>query len=190
METYNGTYLVMLVETSAGNYKPIAHATGHSIDISRETRPTSSKSVGVAAGKEYGRYEGSGTVDALISMETNFVNLAWFRAAIVDGTKIKILSVLLDYQTSGKAPLSDSAEIVVRDAGDDGNIDDATTTIETTADNFALTSVFSTMTPEAAYFQAVITGVGEASNDGETATFSVSFESDGNIQFFATGAFA
>lgn len=190
--SYDGKYFIVMIEDpdNAGQYFPIAGAKNHSGSITRNIREVSSKSSGDSVNREYGRLSASGSVDGLVSFDTGIANLSLLREQIIEGNKIKVLEVLLDYETAGKAPLADATSIVVRDATGDDDIDSATTTIETTNDNFAMTSVFSGQTPKAFFYTAVLENVDDASADGEDPTFSFGYSSDGDLQQFSIAAFA
>ncbi len=190
MDVFNGTDFVLMVESVSGSYKPVAHASQHQLSVNRTIRPVSSKSSGDAEANEYGRYNYAVGVDGLKSYVTDIINYDWFLTAILAKTKVKILSVLLDYETAGKAPLADATAIVVRDAAGDDNIDSATTAIETTADNFAHTAVQSELTPKAQYGTCVIESVEYSAGDDDNPTFSVSLKGDGELQPFTIGAFS
>jgi len=189
MDTYNGTYLALLVETSSTNYKPLAHATNHQLAVDRANRDVSSKSTGKWTNREYARLDWNISAEGLMTFKTDASNLSWLLTQIINGTKVKVLSVLLDYQTAAKAPLSDTTAIVVRDATGDDAIDSASTSIETTDDNFAMTSVFTTDTPYAYYGEGVLANVSKVVPDGETVTFSCSIEADGALLPLTTAAF-
>ena len=190
MNTYNGTYLALLVETSSTNYKPLAHCTNHQVSTDRNLREVSSKSTGKWTNREYSRLDWNVSAEGLLTFHTDASNYAWLMSQIINGTKVKVISVLLDYETSGKAPLTDDTAIVVRDAAGDDAIDEDSTSIETTDDNFAMTSVFTDDTPMAYYGQGCLANVSKVVPDGETVTFNCSIESDGPLLPLTIGAFA
>lgn len=191
METYNGTYMVLLIETATPTeYLPIAHATAHTVSIDRETRETSSKSTGVATGREYGRYAWSVSVDGNLSFLTGVENYAALMAKIINGTKVKVISVLLDWETAAKAPMSDTVAAIVRDATGDDALDLASTDVETTDDNFAHTAVQTTDTPIAYYGSGCLTNVSKTATDGETVTFTAGIDGDLDLVPLTIGAFA
>jgi hypothetical protein len=190
MNTYNGTFLALLVETSSTNYKPLAHCTNHQLAVDRASREVSSKSTGKWTNREYVRIDWNISAEGMLTFHTDASNLSWLLTQLINGTKVKVISVLLDHVTSGKAPLTDDTAIVVRDAAGDDAIDEDSTTIETTADNFYMTSVFSDDTPYAYYGQGVLANVSKVVPDGETVTFNCTIEGDGALLPLAIGAFA
>jgi TP901-1 family phage major tail protein len=146
-----GTDLVLLVEDPlvAGNWQPIAHATTHSIEITRDAREVSSKSTGEWKNSDYGKISWSGSADALVSFDANIINYATLVQKQIASTKIKIISVLNN--TAVSTPLDDENDAYL--------IDD---------DQFVLASP--TYSGE-----AIITSVSLNAGEGENATFSLSF---------------
>lgn len=190
MDTYNGTDLILMIETTSGSYKPIAEATGHTLAIDRENRETSSKSTGQSTGREYGRYSWNVSLDALLTFKTDVANFALLVSMAIAGTKIKVISVLLDYETAGKAPMSDTVAAVVRDATGDDNLDEDSVDVETTNDNFAMTSVFASMTPWAYYGVGCLSNVQKTATDGETVSFTAAIDGDNALVPVEPEAFA
>lgn len=190
MDTYNGTYLALLVETSSTNYKPLAHCTNHQMAVDRANRDVSSKSTGKWTDREYARLDWNVSAEGLLTFKTDVAQYSWLITQIINGTKVKIISVLLDYETSGKAPLADATAKIVRDASGDDAIDEASTQIEQEDDAFAMTSVFSDMTPYAYYGQGVLANVSKVVPDGETVTFNCSVEGDGPLLPLTVAAYA
>ncbi len=187
MDVFNGTDLVLVVETSAGVYKPIAGAEQFQITVNRTIRPVSHKHTGPAEKNEYGRYNWDVSIDGLKSYLTDTVNYDWFLTAQLAKTKVKFLTGLLDYQTAGKTPLSQSAEIPIIDAGDLAVIDDLTTEIQATDNYFTTTDVIAALTPKANYGLGVIESVEMAGADDDNPTFSVSLKGDGSFKALAVG---
>jgi len=190
MEVFNGSDLILMVHDGANDYKPVAHARSHQLTVTRTIRPVSSKSSGDAEENEYGRYNWSISVEGFTSYITDIANFDFFLEKQLTKDKVDLLSVLLDYETSGKAPLDDATDYVVRDATGNDNIDSATTTIETTDDNFAMTSVISTITPKANWGEAVIETVEKTGGDDDNPTFSISFKGNGPLYRFDIAAYA
>ena len=91
-----GTDLVLMVEVTSNNWQPVAHATSHSIEITRDAREVSSKSTGEWKTSDYGKISWSGSVDALVSFDASIMNYASLVAKMIARTKIKIVSVLND----------------------------------------------------------------------------------------------
>jgi len=184
MEVFNGSDLVLVIETSAGNYKPIAGAKQFTLTVTRTIRDVSHKHVGPAQKNEYGRYNWNVSIEGLVSYYTSFVNHDWFLEQQLAKNKVKIITSLLDYQTAGKAPLAQDTALAIADSGDLAVIDADTTSIQCSDNHFATNSVISALTPKANYGQAVIESVEKTAGDDDNPTFSVSLKGDGQVFSF------
>lgn len=172
----NGTDLIMLVNDGGDTYKPVAAAMSHSIAIANKLRPTTSKSSGKAEGRDYGKHNITGSVDGLLVEDTSVINFDWLQNAARTKTKIKLISVQQDASKTG-IPLDDDTGIDVADNDDAGTIDDETDSVSTTGD------LLKVGTGLKAYYLVVCIGnVEKAGGDDENATFSMSFEADGDMQ--------
>ena len=153
--TIYGTDLVLMVETATDSWQQVAHATGHTLQLTRDTREVSSKSTGEWKNSDYAKISWSGSVDGLTSFDSGVVGLAEFMGYMINRTKIKIISVLND--ATNDTPLDDTKEDYDprSSAIADNPFEGATTYYEG---------------------EAIITDVSQTANEGETATFSMSFQ--------------
>lgn len=156
-DVVNGTDLVLMVDVSvAGDgteWQQVAHATTHSIDLTRESRGVSSKSTGEWMLERYGKISWSASLDGLILLDSGIVNYEVLVDKMIAREVIKVISVYNDIDNG--TPLEDSK-------------DDYDPTGTTVAEN-----PFKSGTP---YYEgdAVILSVNKSAGEGENATFSMS----------------
>jgi predicted secreted protein len=151
-----GTDLVLLVEVTTNNWQPVAHATTHSIEITRDAREVSSKSTGEWKVSDYGKISWSGSVDALVSFDSGLMNYATMVDKMIARTKIKIVSVLND----------PSLVLAPETVG---------TPLNDTRVNYTLVDTkFKNATPTYSG-EAIITSISVNAGEGENVSFSMSF---------------
>ena len=166
--TINGTDLLLLVETATGEWQPIAHATAHSLEITRNTRSISSKSTGDADIVEYGKYTWSGSADALMTFSSGVINYNELVDKQIDRELIKVISVINTPLGTSVADLANTVLDNPLDA-DKADYDPLATALADTADNpFKTGTTYREGT-------AIIASISMTATDGETVTFSMSF---------------
>lgn len=150
-----GSDLILMIETATDSWQQVAHATSHTLDISRDVREVSSKSTGEWMNKDYGKISWTASADALVSFDSNVINLETLLDYQIARTKIKVISVQNDF--SIETPLDD------------------TKTDYDPASGAPSDNRFVTGSP---YYEgeAVISSVSLTAGDNENATFSISLE--------------
>jgi len=145
--TINGTDLILLIENATGEWQPIAHATAHTLEVTRNTRSISSKSTGDADIMEYGKYSWSGSADALVTFSSGVINYNEYNTP-------------LGAAAAGATVIDNPLDATKAD------YDPAGTTI-----------VDNPFVGGAAYREgeAIITSISMTATDGDTVTFSLSF---------------
>ena len=187
-QTLNGTDLVLMINTGTTDYVPIAHATSHTMTITRALRSIVSKSTGPAEGRAYGKYSISISADALITQFASMENFDTLLARIIAGTKVILLGAVL---AAADTPLSDTVALTIQDATGNDQLDEASVDMETTDDEFITTTTpDATKTPHGYYLTACLASVEMTGGDSETGTMSFSAEGDGKIQMLDITAFA
>lgn len=155
-----GTDLVLLVDVSATQdgteFQQIAHATSHSIDISRDSRSIASKSSGEWDNKAYGKISWSGSCDGLVIFDSAVFNYEQLADLQIERKLVKVISVNNDFITN-MLPLDDTV----------ADYDPLSTV--------AANNPFVAGTP---YYEgdAIITSLGISAGEGDNATFTMSFE--------------
>ena len=164
IETINGTDLVLLVNTGVDAWQAVAHATAHSLEVTRNTRPVSSKTTGDVELSEYGKYTWSGSVDALMTFASGVSNYESLLDMQLVRTKVKIISVL-------NSPLPAN----IADQPLDATKLDYDPTATAVADN--------PFTDGSSYYEgtALITSLSKTATDGDTVTFSMSFSAASSL---------
>lgn len=167
--TIFGSDLILMIFDGT-EYKPLAHATSHTIDFARGSRTVSSKSTGDYTFSEYGKASWSGSADALVSFDADIVNYDTLLDLQIARTKIKIVSIAMS-----NAPMDDTGALVPIDEtlvettglaeGDAANADSAA---------FLLASAYR-------YGDAIITSVSLSAGADDNATFSISFEGSSEL---------
>lgn len=180
IETINGTDLLLLIETATGEWQPIAHATAHTLEITRNTRSISSKSTGDVDAMEYGKYTWSGSADALRTYDTGLMNYDALVDMQIGREKIKVVSVLNTALGTATADLG----ATVIDNPLDATKTDYDPASTTPADNPFKTGV------KYREGEAVITSISMTATDGETVTFSMSFSGASTLDPKTTGTVA
>lgn len=155
-EVIYGTDLLLLVEITAGNWQPFAHAQSHSLDVTRDTYQVTSKSTGEWIFNRYGKISWSGSLEGLAIYDPAVFNFEQVLDMQIARSNIKIISVLND--PANDTPLSD-----VKADYDPSS----------TAD--VIDNPFKTGTP---YYEgeAVVSNVSKTAGEGDNATFSISFD--------------
>jgi len=145
-----GTDLLLLIEDTAGKFQPVAHATSHSIELTRDSREVTSKSTGEWKLADYGKISWSASLDGLVSYDAGICNYETLAQKMISRTKVKIVSILNDI--TKETPLDDLDNLIAIN----GN-----------------TFVTGSMYWEG---QAIITSLSQSAGEGENATFSLSLE--------------
>ena len=159
LETINGTDLLLLIENgTADGWQAIAHATAHSLEITRNTRSISSKSTGDVDIVEYGKYSWSGSIDGLVTFTAGVENYNELVARQLTRQKIKIVSI-------ANSPLPANSANNPLDADIDTYDPDGLIAVNPFIDG----STYHEGT-------AIITSISRTATDGETVTFSMSFQ--------------
>jgi len=159
-DTILGSDLILMVFDGT-EYKPLAHATSHSLEVSRESRSISSKSTGDFNAADYGKYTWSGSADALVSYDTDKVSFDTLLDMQIARTKIKIVSIPL-----GTGPADDTgATTPIADAA--GLKESSPTSVEN-ASTFKLGATYR-------YGEAVLTSVSLSAGGDDSASYSISF---------------
>lgn len=159
IETINGTDLLLLIENAtADGWQAIAHATAHTLEITRKTRSISSKSTGDVDAVEYGKYTWSGSVDGLVSFSAGIENYNELVNKQLTRQKIKVISI-------ANSPLPTNSTNNPLDADIDTYDPDGLISVNPFIDG-------------STYHEgsAVITSINRTATDGETVTFSMSFQ--------------
>jgi predicted secreted protein len=150
-----GNDFILLVESEdGGGYQQIAHATSHSIDVTRASRTVASKSTGDWTFSEYGKASWSGSAEALYSADSGVYNHTYLQDLQIARKKIKIISVGLS-----DSPIGDTTS--VPDNALDPS-DGAPGAFEAGSDYYV--------------GDAVLTSVSISASEGDNVTFSISFE--------------
>jgi predicted secreted protein len=149
-----GNKLILMVKDGT-DYKPIAHATSHSIEVTRETRSIASKSVGDWNLAEHGKASWSGSADALYSVDAGIVSYDTLLDMQIDQTRLHVISVPLS-----DSPLADNVS---------GITDNDLAPSDGAPGAFAEGSHYRVG-------EAIITNVSVNADQGDNASFSISFE--------------
>jgi predicted secreted protein len=160
MGTIKGTDFIMIVSASTNTYKPAAHSTSASIDLSTGTIGTSTKSSGKFDTFIGGRGSWTASVEGLVSFDSNICNLKTMAEAQKAQSVQKIAMTLVK---DANVPLTDTSgyTMTVTSTG-------ITSTEDVLVEN-SLTF----------YGEAIITSVSISSPDNDNVTYSVSYQGTG-----------
>lgn len=152
--TIYGTDLIVMIETATDSWQQLAHATSHSVTLTRDTREVSSKSTGEWMLSDYAKISWAGSADALATFDSGVQGYNELVALMIARTKIKIISVQ-------------------NDATIETPLDDTKLDYDPTSGSLA----HNTFVEATTYYEgeAVITDISLTAAEGETATFSMSF---------------
>ena len=163
IKTLNGTDLILMIEGDvSGEFQPVAHATAHSIELTRATRGISSKSTGDWDLQEYGKLSWSGSLDALMAVKdsNDIISYDQLLDLQIARTTIKIISIT-------NTPVGIGAL-------DENPLDAEVDTYDPQGAAAATDNVF---VVGSKYYEGevIITSMSKTASDGETATYSMSF---------------